>query len=191
MDQTFMHLLLSEFMGTALMIIFGVGVHCDDVLKKTKYAGTGHLFAITTWAFGITVTLFIFGGVSINPAMALAKVVLGVLPAEQFIPVAIAEFLGAFAGAVFYVATAVNISRLKLVGYFITSFIFGVIGAPLLGSYFSKWTGYSDRPLDALGAVIVAAIAIKLLTFVNSQDLGSLFGILSRLRGGGASNGNK
>ncbi|WP_426723723.1 phage holin family protein [Enterobacter cloacae complex sp. 279F5] len=98
---------------------------------------------------------------------------------------------GAFAGAVFYVATAVNISRLKLVGYFITSFIFGVIGAPLLGSYFSKWTGYSDRPLDALGAVIVAAIAIKLLTFVNSQDLGSLFGILSRLRGGGASNGNK
>ena len=55
MDQTFMHLLLSEFMGTALMIIFGVGVHCDDVLKKTKYAGTGHLFAITTWAFGITV----------------------------------------------------------------------------------------------------------------------------------------
>ena len=98
---------------------------------------------------------------------------------------------GAFAGAVFYVATAVNISRLKLVGYFITSFIFGVIGAPLLGSYFSKWTGYSDRPLDALGAVIVAAIAIKLLTFVNSQDLGSLFGILSRLRGGGTSNGNK
>ena len=49
MDQTFMHLLLSEFMGTALMIIFGVGVHCDDVLKKTKYAGSGHLFAITTW----------------------------------------------------------------------------------------------------------------------------------------------
>ncbi|CAM6783666.1 Phage holin family protein [Enterobacter intestinihominis] len=98
---------------------------------------------------------------------------------------------GAFAGAVFYVATAVNISRLKLVGYFITSFIFGVIGAPLLGSYFSKWTGYSDRPLDALGAVIVAASAIKLLTFVNSQDLGSLFGILSRLRGGGTSNGNK
>ena len=66
MDQTFMHLLLSEFMGTALMIIFGVGVHCDDVLKKQKYAGSGHLFAITTWAFGITVALFIFGG-GINP----------------------------------------------------------------------------------------------------------------------------
>ena len=98
--QEFIHLLSSEFMGTALMILFGVGVHCDEVLKKTKYNGSGHLFAITTWAFGITVTLFIFGGVSINPAMALAKVVLGLLPAEQFIPIAIAEFLGAFAGAV-------------------------------------------------------------------------------------------
>ena len=76
-------------------------------------------------------------------------------------------------------------------GYFITSFIFGVLGAPLVGSFFSRWTNYSDRPLDALGAVMVAAVAIKLLTFVNNQDLGSLFGILSRLRGGGTSNGNK
>ena len=44
------HHILSEFMGTALMIVFGVGVHCDDVLKRTKYAGSGHMFAITTWA---------------------------------------------------------------------------------------------------------------------------------------------
>lgn len=98
---------------------------------------------------------------------------------------------GAFAGAVFYVATAANISRLKLVGYFVTSFIVGVLGAGLVGSFFARWTGYSDRPLDALGAVAVAAIAIKLLTFINSQDLGSLFSMLSRLRGGGTSNGNK
>ena len=69
-------------------------------MKKTKYNGSGHLFAITTWAFGITVTLFIFGGVSLNPAMALAKVVLGLLPAEQWLFVSIAEFLGAFAGSV-------------------------------------------------------------------------------------------
>ncbi|SIZ39296.1 Uncharacterised protein [Shigella sonnei] len=97
---------------------------------------------------------------------------------------------GAFAGAVFYVATAVNISRLKLIGYFFTSFIVGVIGAPLVGSFLAKWTSYNDRPLDALGAVIVAALTIKILTFVNSQDLGSIFGILSRLRGGG-SNGKQ
>lgn len=92
--------LLAEFMGTALMIIFGVGVHCDEVLKKTKYAGSGHLFAITTWAFGISVVLFIFGGVCINPAMALTQAILGMIPWNYFIPYTIAEILGGVVGAV-------------------------------------------------------------------------------------------
>ena len=43
--------LLCEFGATALMIVFGVGVHCDTVLKGTKYQGSGHMFAITTWSF--------------------------------------------------------------------------------------------------------------------------------------------
>lgn len=98
---------------------------------------------------------------------------------------------GAFAGAVFYVATAANITRVRLIAYFMTSFIVGVLAAGLVGSKLSQATGYSDRPLDALGAVVVAAMTIKVLTFFNSQDLGSLFSILSRFRGGGASNGNK
>lgn len=92
--------LLAEFMGTVLMIIFGVGVHCDEVLKKTKYAGSGHLFAITTWAFGISVVLFIFGGVCINPAMALTQAILGMIPWSYFIPYTIAEVLGGVVGAV-------------------------------------------------------------------------------------------
>jgi len=92
---------------------------------------------------------------------------------------------GAFAGAVFYVATAANITRVRLIAYFMTSFIVGVLAAGLVGSKLSQATGYSDRP------VVVAAMTIKVLTFFNSQDLGSLFSILSRFRGGGASNGNK
>lgn len=96
---------------------------------------------------------------------------------------------GAFAGAVFYVATAADISRIKLVCYFLTSFIVGVLGAGLVGSKLSSLTHY-DKPLDALGAVIFSALCIKVLTFLNSQDLNSLFGMLSRLRGGGA-NGSK
>ena len=69
--------ILAEFGSTALMIIFGVGVHCDTVLKGTKYQGSGHMFAITTWSFGISVCLFIFGGsICMNPAMALAQCIL-------------------------------------------------------------------------------------------------------------------
>ncbi|HHV4276884.1 phage holin family protein [Klebsiella pneumoniae] len=94
---------------------------------------------------------------------------------------------GAFADSVFYVATAANVTRLRLVAYFVTSFIVGVIGAGLLGSYLASWTHYSDRPLDALGAVIVSAITIKVLTFLNNQEMSGLIGMLSRMRGGGSS----
>lgn len=89
---------------------------------------------------------------------------------------------GAFAGAVFYIATAANISRLRLVGYFFTSFTVGVLGAGLVGARLADWTGYRERPLDALGAVLLSALIIKVLTFINSQDLN---GLLSRFRGGG------
>ncbi|MST72770.1 D/L-lactic acid transporter LarD [Olsenella porci] len=93
--------IMAEFLSTALMIVFGVGVHCDTVLNGTKYHGSGHLFAITTWAFGISVCLFVFGGgVCMNPAMALAQCMLGLVPWSMFVPYAIAEMLGGLAGAV-------------------------------------------------------------------------------------------
>lgn len=93
--------LLCEFGATALMIIFAVGVHCDTVLKGTKYQGSGHMFAITTWSFGISVALFIFGGaVCMNPAMVLAQCIVGLVPWSSCIPFMIADMLGGFAGAV-------------------------------------------------------------------------------------------
>lgn len=94
-----LHSVIAEFLGTGLMILFGVGVHCDEVLAKTKYKGAGHTFAITTWSFGITAVLFIFGGVCINPAMALCQAILGLITWQEFIVFAIAEFLGALCGA--------------------------------------------------------------------------------------------
>ena len=69
--------LFAEFASTALMIAFGVGVHCDITLKGSKYRDSGHMFAITTWSFGISVCLFIFGGVCMNPAMALCQAIVG------------------------------------------------------------------------------------------------------------------
>ena len=35
-----LHSLIAEFLGTALMILFGVGVHCDEVLTNTMEADT-------------------------------------------------------------------------------------------------------------------------------------------------------
>ena len=91
--------LFAEFASTALMIVFGVGVHCDETLKGSKYRGSGHMFAITTWSFGISVCLFIFGGVCMNPAMALCQSIVGLVPWSSLVPYVIAEMLGGIAGA--------------------------------------------------------------------------------------------
>ena len=127
----------------------------------------------------LTGTGLIFGGGLIG------SVVYGVITHTDF-----GVVFGAFGGAVFYVATTANLTRGRQIAYFMTSFIVGVLAAGLLGSKFTTWTGYTDRPLDALGAVVASAVTIKVMTFINSQDLSSLFGLLSRLRGGGSS-GNK
>ncbi len=93
------HQLLAEFMGTALMIIFGVGVHADEVLNRTKYHGSGHIFSITTWGFGISIVLFVFGNVYINPAMALAQLILGKIDITYFLIVSLVEVLGGVMGS--------------------------------------------------------------------------------------------
>lgn len=93
---------------------------------------------------------------------------------------------GAFAGAVYYVATAADLTTPRRVAYFLVSYIAGVLCAGLVGSKLAVVTGYSDKPLDALGAVIISALAIKILTFFNNQDIAGMF---SRFRGG--TNGNK
>ncbi|SUH04005.1 holin [Salmonella enterica subsp. enterica] len=95
---------------------------------------------------------------------------------------------GAFAGAVFYIATAADLSATRRLAYFIVSYIAGIICSGLVGSFLADWTGYSDKPLDAIGAVIVSALAVKILTFLNNQDVGSLVALITR-RGG--SGGNK
>lgn len=87
---------------------------------------------------------------------------------------------GAFAGAVFYVATAVNITRFRLAAYFMTSFIVGVLGSGLIGTKLAIWIGYNERPLGALGAVLISALIIKILTFLNNQELTDLYKILTR-----------
>ena len=88
---------------------------------------------------------------------------------------------GAFAGAVFYVAGAADLRLVVRAAYFIVSWIVGVFGAGLAGAKLADLLGYSDHPLDGLGAVLLSAMAIKTLTFFSQQDPGSW---LARFKGG-------
>ncbi|EKY0025025.1 phage holin family protein, partial [Citrobacter freundii] len=70
---------------------------------------------------------------------------------------------GAFAGAVFYIATTADLSAVRRLAYFLVSYIAGILCSGLVGSKLAQVTGYSDKPLDAIGAVIVSALAVKIL----------------------------
>ena len=89
------------------------------------------------------------------------------------------------AGAVFCIATATNLSASRRLAYFIVSYIAGILCSGLVGSKLANLTGYSDKPLDAIGAVIVSALAVKILTFLNNQDIGSLVALITRRGGSG------
>lgn len=88
---------------------------------------------------------------------------------------------GAFAGAVFYVASAVELRLLQRAAYFVVSYIMGIYGSGLVGAKLAEFLGYQDHPLDSLGAVLLSALAIKTLTFFSKQDPGYW---LKRLKGG-------
>ncbi|EHB7716104.1 TPA: holin, partial [Escherichia coli] len=50
-------------------------------------------------------------------------------------------------------------------------------------------TGYDGTSADALCAVLVSVVSVKILSFIHQQDIASLVsGLFSRLRGGGGGN---
>jgi sugar phosphate permease len=70
--------------------------------------------------------------------------------------------------------------------HFLVSFIIGVLGADVLASYIVDKTGYNSTSIDALCAVLVSVVSVKILSFIHQQDITSLIsGLFSRMRGGG------
>ncbi len=50
-------------------------------------------------------------------------------------------------------------------------------------------TEFDSAPVDALCAVLVSVVSVKILSFIHQQDIASLVsGLFSRLRGGGGGN---
>ncbi|HHT0302116.1 putative holin [Raoultella planticola] len=96
---------------------------------------------------------------------------------------------GAFAGALFVATIPQALSAWRVAAHFLVSFIVGVLGAEVLASYLAVKTGYDGSSADALCAVLVSVVSVKILSFIHKQDISSLIsGLFSRLRGGGGGN---
>lgn len=93
--------LAAEFVGTAVLMVFGNGAVANAELKNTKGYHAGWLNIAMGYGFGVMFPVLMFGGVSgahINPAMTLAQAINGMFPWGQVLPYIIAQLLGAVVG---------------------------------------------------------------------------------------------
>lgn len=96
--------LFGEFFGTMVLIIFGNGVVANCVLKQSKAENAGWMVIATGWAFAVTMGVFsaVATGApqaDLNPAVTLAKAMLGVYAPGHAVMTMLAELAGAFVGA--------------------------------------------------------------------------------------------
>ncbi len=97
--------LLGEFFGTMILLAFGSGVVACCILKDSKAYGGGWICITAGWAFGVL--LGVFTAVSlgapqadINPAVTLAKTMMGTYTVSHALVTMLAQLAGAFCGGV-------------------------------------------------------------------------------------------
>ncbi|MEQ9763425.1 aquaglyceroporin Gla [Streptococcus jiangjianxini] len=108
MDVTWTVKYITEFLGTAILIILGNGAVANVELKGTKGHASGWLTIAIGYGMGVMIPALMFGNVSgnhINPAFTLGLAVSGYFPWAQVAPYIIAQILGAMAGQAVVVAT--------------------------------------------------------------------------------------
>jgi MIP family channel proteins len=90
----------AEFLGTMVLILFGCGVVAQVVLSR-QTAGE-YLSINLAWGLGVTMAVYVAGGVSgahLNPAVTIALAVLRGFSWSKVAPYIIAQVAGAFVGA--------------------------------------------------------------------------------------------
>jgi glycerol uptake facilitator protein len=98
-----MNVYLAEFVGTALLVLFGNGVVANIVLARTKGNGGGWICITAGWAFAVAIAVFAVGRVSgahLNPAVTLALASIGSFGWNLVPGYIVAQMLGGIGGAV-------------------------------------------------------------------------------------------
>jgi glycerol uptake facilitator protein len=94
---------LGEFIGTMLLILLGDGVVAAVLLRNSKAENSGWIVITFGWGMAVAVAVYCvgqFSGAHINPAVTLGLASIGQFDWAQVPGYIIAQFLGAFVGAV-------------------------------------------------------------------------------------------
>ncbi len=94
---------LGEFLGVAVLIIFGNGVVANSLLKMSKAEGSGWFNIITGWMVGVGMGVYVAIAcgapqADINPAVTFAKLLNGVYTTPDAIMIMISQVAGGFVG---------------------------------------------------------------------------------------------
>jgi glycerol uptake facilitator protein len=103
-NYSFWRFFIGEFVGTALLIIFGGGVVANVILNKTKGNNSGWIVITFGWAIAVFVGVYtstkLGGSGHLNPAVTIAMTAFNNFD-KSLLPVyLIAQLTGAIAGAV-------------------------------------------------------------------------------------------
>ncbi len=97
--------LLGEFMGTMILLSFGSGVVACCILKESKAYGGGWICITAGWAFGVMLGVYTAVALGapqadLNPAVTLAKTMLGVYSVGHALVTMLVQIAGGFMGGV-------------------------------------------------------------------------------------------
>lgn len=90
---------IAEFLGTGLLIFFGVG--CVAALKVAG-ASFGQWEISIIWGLGVAMAIYLTAGVSgahLNPAVTIALWLFACFEGRKVVPFIISQFAGAFCAA--------------------------------------------------------------------------------------------
>ena len=93
---------VAEIIGTFFLMLLGLGVNANVVLKDTKGNNGGWILITTGWGLAVYVAVFVaapFSGAHINPAVSIGLAAAGVFPWNEVPSYIAAQFIGAMLAA--------------------------------------------------------------------------------------------
>lgn len=187
---------LGEFVGTALLVLLGDGVVANVVLRGTKGHSSGWIVIATGWGLAVYVAAACtapLSGAHLNPAVTLGLFAAGKLTSDLVATYLIAQFLGAFVGAVLVYLSyqphfAASDSATDKLGVFCT--IPAIRSKPwnlsceMVGTFVLvfavlrmapaafEWSAASGAPTPRLGLGAVGILPVALVVFAIGLSLG-------------------
>ena len=98
-----MEVYIAEFIGTMILVLLGDGVVAGVLLRNSKAENSGWIVITLGWGMAVAMAVYSVGWISgahINPAVTIGLASIGILEWAQVPGYIIAQFLGAFTGAV-------------------------------------------------------------------------------------------